>query len=146
MTPRWFSLSLLLLIVGCTSNSGGLSTVAVPVGHTTFQLEVAKTPSELEKGLMERDSIPADHGMLFVFKEEGILSFWMKNTRFDMDIIYLDHTDKVVSIHQMKKYDLTTISSDFPAQYAIEMNLGAASDAGVHVGDVIAIPKSAAAP
>ena len=141
------SLLLLLVATGCrSSNPGDLATVAVPIGSRTFNLEVAKTQPELEKGLMERDSMPSDHGMLFVFKDEEVLQFWMKNTRFPLDILYLDHADKVISIHQMKSYDLTPVSSDFPAQYAIELNLGAASAAGVHVGDILAIPKSAIGP
>jgi uncharacterized protein len=146
-TPRWSLVPLLFaLAAGCSSNSGELSTVDVPIGSKTFQLEVAKTQADLEKGLMERDSMPADHGMLFVFQKEEELSFWMKNTRFSLDILYLDHNDKVVSIHQMQKYDLTSVSSDYPAKYAIELNLGATNAAGIHVGDVVAIPKSAAAP
>jgi len=146
-TLPWSLLALLFAFAaGCTSNSGGLPTIDVPIGSRTFQLEVAKTPPDREKGLMERDSMPADHGMLFVFDKEEPLNFWMKNTRFSLDIIYLDHNDKVVSIHQMQKYDLTDVSSDFPAQFAIELNLGATNAAGIHVGDVVAIPKSATAP
>ncbi len=87
--------------------------------------------------------MPGDHGMLFVFPHESVVNFWMKNTRFPLDILYLDHADKVVSIHQMKPYDLTPISSDFPAQYAIELNLGAVGSAAVHVGDVVSLPTSA---
>jgi uncharacterized membrane protein (UPF0127 family) len=127
---------------GCRSSAGG-PTVGVRIGQKSFQLEVARTEPELEKGLMERDGMPDDHGMLFVFSNESVVNFWMKNTRFPLDILYLDHADKVVSIHQMKPYDLTPISSDYPAQYAIELNLGAADGAGVHVGDVVALPPSA---
>jgi len=115
----------------------------VQIGQRTFQLEVARTETELEKGLMERDAMASDHGMLFVFSDEKEISFWMKNTRFPLDILYLDHADKIVSIHQMKPYDLTPIPSDFPAQYAIELNLGAADGAAVHVGDIVPLPRSA---
>lgn len=146
-TLRWGLFPLLFALAGgCSSNSGKLPTIDVPIGSKTFQLEVARTEPERDKGLMERDSMPADHGMLFVFKDEDVLNFWMKNTRFSLDIIYLDHNDKVVSIHQMQKYDLTDVSRDYPARFAIELNLGATNAAGIHVGDVVAIPKSATAP
>jgi uncharacterized membrane protein (UPF0127 family) len=145
MTFRLVVFLSLFSATGCRSTgAGGLPTVSVPIGSQTFTLEVAKSQPELEKGLMERDSMPADHGMLFVFKDEEVLQFWMKNTRFPLDILYLDHNDRVVSIHQMKSYDLTPVSSDYPAQYAIELNLGATSGAGARVGDVVAIPKSVA--
>jgi uncharacterized membrane protein (UPF0127 family) len=140
---RFLAALFLAFVAGCRSSSGGLPIVDVRIGQRTFQLEVARSEPELEKGLMERDGMPGDHGMLFVFADEKVLDFWMKNTRFPLDILYLDHADKIVSIHQMKAYDLTPISSDFPAQYAIELNLGAADAAAVHVGDVVALPPMA---
>lgn len=115
------------------------------IGSRTFVLEMARTDAEQEKGLMKRDSMPADHGMIFPFKEERVLGFWMKDTRFPLDIIFADSKGKVVSIHQMEAYDETNTSSDFPARYAIEVNKGAAKAAGVKVGDVLDIPPPARA-
>ncbi|HEY2587600.1 MAG TPA: DUF192 domain-containing protein [Tepidisphaeraceae bacterium] len=136
----------LLFLVGCDEQSpAGLPTVKMQIGHRTFVLEVARTQAEQEKGLMKRDSMPADHGMIFPFKEERVLSFWMKDTRFPLDIVFADSKGKVVSIHQMEAYDENSTSSDFPARYAIELNKGAAKDAGVKVGDVLDIPPPARA-
>ncbi len=138
--------ALFLFFAGGCSSAGPLSTVDVKIGQKTFHLEVARTEPQLDKGLMERDGMPPDHGMLFVFSEEREVGFWMKNTRFPLDILFLDHADRVVSIHQMKPYDRTTVPSDYPAQYAIELNLGAADSAAVHVGDIVPLPRSATAP
>jgi len=139
---------LVLLIVGCRDGgpSSGLRVVPMTIGNSKFNLEVADTPETQEKGLMKRDSMPSDHGMLFVFDKAAKRNFWMKNTRIPLDIIYLDETGKVVSIKQMKPYDQTGVSSDFPAKYAIELNAGAASKAGVKVGTVLNIPPEAANP
>lgn len=132
----------LALSAGCQEkSSSGLPTVRMKVGNETFVLEVARTGPQQEKGLMERDTLPPDHGMIFVFPVEQVLSFYMKNTRFPLDIVFLDSQGKVVSVHQMKAYDLSTTSSDAPAQYAIELNKGAASAAGVKVGDTVPIPQ-----
>lgn len=138
--------------VGCSTRSdsavsnAGLSTVQMNLGTKTFTLEVANTPSSRETGLMRRDSMPADRGMIFVFAAEDRLGFYMKNTRIPLDIIYVNAAGRVVSIKQMKPYDWTSVYSDAPAKWAIELNQGAAQDAGVKVGDVLEIPAAAQKP
>lgn len=135
----------LLLTTGCSprGSGSGLPTVEMPIGSQTYTLEVANTDTTRERGLMERDSMPADHGMIFVFPEADELSFWMMNTRIPLEILYLDEGGQVVSIHEMKPYDRRSIPSARPAKYAIELNLGQVKKAGVKVGDVLKIPASA---
>jgi uncharacterized protein len=132
-------------VVGCGQKqpSSGLHTVRMPIGSKTFTLEIANTEETMARGLMHRDSMPADHGMIFVFDNEEPRSFWMRNTRIPLDIIYLDTGGKVVSVKSMKPYDETPVSSDGPARYAIELNMGAATEAGVKKGDVLSIPSEA---
>lgn len=134
--------ALLLLLVGCESQTGsGLPTVPVRIGSKTFTLEVADSTQTRTYGLMRRDSMPDDHGMLFVFGRQEPLSFWMKNTRIPLDIIYVDAAGRVVSVKQMKPYDLNGTPSDGPAQYAIELNQGAATAAGVQPGMTVNLPN-----
>ena len=92
---------------------------------------------------MRRDSMPADHGMIFVFSREAPLAFWMSNTRIPLDILFIDGQGKVVSSKSMKPFDLRTTPSDAPAKYAIELNAGAAESSGVSVGDQLNIPLPA---
>jgi uncharacterized membrane protein (UPF0127 family) len=142
-------ISLLLLLmtalVGCGTeqSSTALPTVQMKLGKKTFTLEVASTAASRERGLMRRDSMPADHGMIFVFDRDIPLSFYMKNTRIPLDIIFINGDGRVVSVKQMKAYDLTTTSSDAPAKWAVELNAGAAESAGVAVGDGVIIPERA---
>lgn len=149
--PR-LKLPLLLLIVlatGCAERGStrGLATVDMRIGSQNYTLEVANTAATRQRGLMERNSMPADRGMIFVFEEEQPLSFWMKNTRFPLEILYLDAGGQVVSIHEMKPYDTrTNYRSARPAKYAIELNVGQVKKAGVKVGDVLKIPASAREP
>src|SRR5689334_1764943 len=63
-----------------------LRTVKMTLGSGTFVIEVADTDAEQEIGLMYRDSMPADHGMIFWFRDEEVRSFWMKNTHIPLDI------------------------------------------------------------
>ena len=121
-----------------------LPTTTMRIGTEQFTLEVADEDKEREVGLMNRRSMPADHGMIFVFPREERLSFYMKNTYVPLDIIYVDSEGDVVSIHQMQPLDVTSIPSRAPAKYAIELNQGAAARAGVKPGDRLAIPPEAA--
>ena len=141
--PRLVAL-LLIALVGCReAKPSSLPTVPVRIGQQTFQLEVAATHSDRQHGLMYRESMPADHGMIFVFEDEAVRSFWMRNTKIPLDILYLNATGGIVSIRQLKPMDETSVSSEYPAKFAIELNEGAAAKAGVREGYVIKIPPAA---
>ena len=140
-------LSLCTAMVGCesapTTAPSELPTCKMPIGSKTYQLEMARTSAEQEKGLMKRDSMPEDHGMIFIFDADRLQQFWMKDTRFPLDIIFVDHAGVVVSVSTMQAYDLGTTSSVAPAQYAIELNIGQAKAAGVEKGQTLKIPDVA---
>jgi uncharacterized protein len=148
MNPRRISLPLLCLFLSACEPrpQSNLPVVDMKIGRRLFRLEIADTPATMEKGLMQRDSMPSDHGMIFVFPRESMQAFWMKNTRIPLDILFLDTSGKVVSIHQMQPYDENTTSSDFPARFAIELNQGAAAKAEVKVGDTIILPTAKPTP
>lgn len=136
----------LLLAPGCkrdTAPASNLPTVAIPIGQKSYTLEIAATEEERNKGLMFRDSMAADHGMIFAFGDEKPLSFWMKNTRIPLDIIFVAGTGKVVSIQRMEPYMMKGTASDGPARYAIELNDGQARAAGIKAGDMLQIPDAA---
>lgn len=136
----------LLLKVGCdrrriqSEPNTGLESIEMQIGSKMFNLEIANDDETRQRGLMRRDSMPANHGMIFVFPKEEVLSFWMKNTRIPLDIIYVAGDGEVVSIKNLKPYDVTSVSSEHPAKYAVELNAGAADAAGVRVGDLLTIP------
>ena len=143
----------LALLLGATSckteepaDVGEAGVVRMKIGKETFTLEVADTPKKQQLGLMHRKSMPQDRGMIFVFPEEQDRYFWMKNTLIPLDIIYMDAGGKVVSVKQMKPQDETSVPSDGPAKYAVELNQGAAKRAGVAAGDVLTVPEEAREP
>ena len=70
----------------------------------------------------------------------------MKNTRIPLDIIFVNAAGVVVSVKQMRPYDVSTVYTDAPAKWAIELNQGKAAEAGVKVGDQLTIPESARNP
>lgn len=137
---------LLPALAGCddapstTQPKGVARLVNIQIGKGTFACEIADDARSREFGLMFRKSMPANRGMLFIFGDEQVREFWMKNTFIPLDIVFLDHTGKVVAIRTMQPQDENTTSSDLPALYAIELNAGAAARAGVKEGDTITIP------
>ncbi len=152
MRSRSLLYILLALVVGiacfagaCESKKnaipGQVRTARVQIGKMNFDLEIADTVATRRRGLMYRQSMPEDRGMLFVFDYPEVLHFWMKNTYIPLDIIYLDADGRVVTIKQMKPLDTTTVSSEKPAKYAIELNQGMAQKAGVREGDIIRLPE-----
>ncbi len=83
--------------------------------------------------------MPQDHGMLFIFPNEQMRSFWMKNTRIPLDIFYFDAEYRLVSVVKGAKPCRTVQCPDYPssgpAKYVLELNAGVADRLGVDVGD-----------
>ena len=109
--------------------------VDVSVGGVPISVEIADTPALRETGLMHRDSLPANHGMLFVYADEQMRSFWMRNTKVPLDIAFIDRNGSIVNIEQMEAQTDENTLSTAPAMYALEMSLGWFEANGVGVGD-----------
>lgn len=114
-------------------------------GTCVFLLEVADTGEERARGLMNRPSLPPDRGMLFVWEVESVRGFWMLNTLIPLDILFIDGQLTVVDIQTMvpepevPASELTIYQSAGPAQYALEVNAGAAERCGIAVSDTVTL-------
>lgn len=104
-------------------------------GTHRFSIEIADDPLERARGLMFREEMARDHGMLFDFGREGERSFWMRNTPLPLDIIYIAQDGTVVSIVRGEPFDETPLPSDGPARFVFEVNAGIAEDIGLMPGD-----------
>jgi uncharacterized membrane protein (UPF0127 family) len=146
MNRFFLLLSLVVMsLAGCNQPAppaSGLATVPMKIGSKTYTLEVAAKLSDRNKGLMYRDSMPADQGMIFIFTADEDRSFWMRNTRIPLDILYLNSAGKIVSIHRMEPHVEKGTKSKAPAKYAIELNAGEAKAAGVAEGDELRFPDA----
>ncbi len=111
----------------------------VVFGGDTVRAEVARTSSERSRGLMYRESLPEDGGMLFVYDDEAPRSFWMENTLVPLDIAFLDSSLTVVDIQSMEPGTRDMHRSAAPAMFALEVNRGWFADHGVAVGGVAEI-------
>jgi len=101
----------------------------------TVLVEMAISPQERETGLMLRESLAPDSGMLFVFEEKQRLIFWMKDTPVPLSVAFLDENWVVVDTQDMAPLSEKTHVSRAPALYAVEVNQGWFSERGIGPGD-----------
>ena len=99
-------------------------------------VEVVRAPAELERGLMFRERLAPDAGMLFVFPGTAVHTFWMKNTLIPLDMIFADADGVVVGVVENAE-PLTTTARDVgaPSRYVLEVNAGWSAAHGVARGD-----------
>ena len=104
----------------------------------TFSVEIADTPVETNRGLMFRDEIGLDEGMLFEFGEARIASIWMKNTSVFLDILFVRADGQILKIeHSAKPYSLRSITSEALVTGVLELAGGQAHALGIQAGDLV---------
>lgn len=105
---------------------------------TRIDVEISDTEYKRNLGLMYRDKMDEYQGMLFIFPEEEMLSFWMKNTILPLDIVFIDKDFKIINIHKNTiPHTLGTYEADSPAQYVVEVNAGFTDKYHIQKGDKI---------
>lgn len=134
-----------LFLLFCFGLSACASEPVVELRGERFRVEIARSAEEQARGLMFRDHMDADAGMLFVYDDLARRSFWMRNCRIPLDILYFDAEAKLVgealgvppcNAAQCPTYD----GGGAPAQYVLELNAGTARRLGVQRGDVLELP------
>ncbi|ALN73196.1 hypothetical protein M673_10735 [Aureimonas sp. AU20] len=119
-----------------THSSGSTATLVTGKGQFPIEIEIADTPSTRETGLMNRETLAEDSGMLFDFGEARPVDMWMKNTLIPLDMLFLDETGRIVRIGaNAQPLSLDLISSGGPVRYVLEINGGAAARYGAAPGD-----------
>lgn len=111
--------------------------VDITIGDKKYKVEIADTTEKQEKGLMGRESLPENQGMLFIYDEPQDLSYWMKNTLISLDIIFIDDDMEVVSVKQGQPMSEEPITED-DVQYVLEVN----SNSGIEEGDQLVVEDS----
>jgi uncharacterized membrane protein (UPF0127 family) len=133
---------LLMSLVGLLDGANRFVTIYIQ--DKPFQVEIADTPEMHARGLMFRRCIRDDYGMLFVFPGEDFRSFWMKNTRISLDIIYLNQGQQIVDMHlavpPCSSDPCPGYDSKYPARYVLELKGGMAKKLNLQIGDKIFLP------
>jgi uncharacterized membrane protein (UPF0127 family) len=119
-----------------------LPVATIKVGSHALRVEVASTPEQVTRGLMFREKLGRNDGMLFVYWESSYLSMWMKNTLIPLSVAFLDAEGRILNIADMAPQTLDSHMSAGPARYAVETNQGWFAERGIKPGDrVTGIPK-----
>ena len=128
---------ILALVLAATVPPGAPECVVTD--GTRVQLEVALTDEERQLGLMFRDMLPADRGMLFIFEADGSLDLWMKNMFIPLDFVWMSTSGEVVDVRAdvqpCRSDPCPSYGSSKPARAVLEVNAGFATAHGVRPGD-----------
>lgn len=136
---RYLCLGIILLIYSVTASADVMDKITVPLtisGHTVTA-EVAHTPMTRARGLMYRDALDENSGMLFVFPRVDRYSMWMLNTRIPLSVAFVDDKGIILNIADMMPHTKITHGSVGLAKYALEVNQGWFSERGIRAGEKI---------
>lgn len=133
-------LSLLgLVVLGASCTGQTLETRTLRVGAATFLTQIVSTPESREQGLMGRTDLTDETAMLFVFPDEKVRVFWMKDTPTPLSIAYINKQGVVKEILDMEPFSLAPVASRHSVLYALEVKQGAFDRRGVRVGDLVSV-------
>ena len=133
------ALGLLAAALGAACGGGDDAPMVVlrPEGRAEVrvQVELARTSEERARGLMFREQLDADAGMLFLYEEEGRLTFWMRNTLIPLDMIFISADHQVAGVVENAEPQTDTVRQvDQPSQFVLEVNGGFAAAHGITAG------------
>ena len=150
--PKLFLLPFLLIVASCGAAPKAASPTAAPAvsgprvvlpSGAVYKVELARTPDEQAQGLMFRESLAPNAGMLFLFGDASVRPFWMKNTMIPLDIIWLDAGGKVLFVSEntppCKADPCPSYGPDKPAVNVLELAGGMAKKEGIAVGSVLKV-------
>lgn len=142
MSKAYLNIALALALGGCAlaERPQPVSTslaerVQLLAGTAVLSVEVARTAADIRRGLMHRESMPQDAGMLFVFSEAKTQCFWMKNTSIPLTAAFLDQGGRILNLVDMEPHTGHAHCSEGPALYVVEAHRGWFRARGINRGD-----------
>jgi uncharacterized protein len=112
--------------------------IETSAGPRSFKVEIARTPEQKSKGLMFRQSMPTDQGMLFLHDQDAERMMWMRNTYLALDMLFIKADGRIHRIaERTQPFSEATVASQGPVRAVLELNAGRASASGIKVGDLV---------
>jgi uncharacterized membrane protein (UPF0127 family) len=139
----------LLLVLACTSNAIANTELETGLVHfknqnLTIEVEIAANQQQRETGLMNRQSLPANKGMLFVYNDQDLRGVWMKNTLLPLDVLFLNHKAEIVTmlpdLQPCRQNPCPIYHSQLPATYMLEVNAGFIKNHQLKIGQALSLP------
>jgi len=137
----------IVLVAACVAfftlgaDNDGQVVLSTATGEYKFNIEVVDDDAERTKGLMFRQHLAPDAGMLFDFQQERPVAFWMRNTFISLDMIFIAADGTVKTIHEKAiPQDPTSIPSGVPVRFVLEIPGGRAREIGLQPGDMMSHP------
>ena len=132
---------LVVLFAFSCKKDDALQTQLLRINQWEISVETADTQKTQDKGLMGRESLDENHGMLFVYDRDSRKSFWMKNTKIPLSIAYIAADGTIREIYDMEPLSTRTVDSRYSVRYALEVNQGAFERHGIKTGDKVEFIK-----
>jgi uncharacterized membrane protein (UPF0127 family) len=128
-----------MLVASCAfaQQAGKFPVATLNAGMHVIKAEVATTPAQREQGLMFREKMGPNEGMLFIFEGPASVCMWMKNTLLPLSVAFMDEHGRIVNIEDMKPQTLDSHCSAKLVRYALEMNQGWFRQKGIKPGSAI---------
>ena len=140
------SMFILVLIFSFYVNNQEIDLDKVCINDVCFEVEIVSTPEEKAKGLMFREKLEENEGVLFTWEEEGTYSFWMKNTLIPLDIIWIDEGLKIVyvleNIPPCESDPCQVYTPGNKAKYVLEINAGISEEKLIDIGKKVSFVYS----
>lgn len=133
-------LAMSMTLHGQESPQTHLPRTTLKAGMHLIQAQVASTPQQRATGLMHRQDMPANEGMLFVFESPAVQCFWMKNTLIPLTAAFVADDGSIVNLADMQPQSLDSHCSEKPVRYVLEMNQGWFSKRGLRAGSRLSGP------
>ena len=130
-------LPLALLFARADPAEDGLPTATLRLGDHRLAVEIPVEELDLHRGLMYRENLYDDHGMLFVWPDAGERGMWMLNTSIPLDVAFIDEQYVITNIERMEPHTTEMHHAARPARYALEVNAGWFERHGIEAGDRI---------
>ena len=129
------------IIWGCSNHSSKSNNITyeLNINDKIVRAEVAFTQKGRATGLMFRNQLDKDHGMLFIYPQEQNLSFWMKNTKIPLSIAFINSSEVITQIESMSPYSLLNHASKDKVRFALEMEEGWFIKNGIKAGSEVSL-------
>ncbi len=131
------ALAVLIVVAALSAQADPLITYPLRIKTHEIRVEIASTEQERMRGLMFRDKLAPDSGMIFLYPRAEPSAMWMKNTRIALSVAFIDASGHILNIAEMEPLSEQAHASSGAAAYALEMNRGWFSKRGIKAGDRI---------